>query len=679
MTIITNNYNDINNLIRMAYDFYYNQNKTLCYNVKPVNIKDVEDFMSIKRIYNVNQTNSFINSFLNDKLVFVKKILTIYGNKFIFKKINDPYSVNLSINVYTDTDEQNNLSNPQNINKVFLKLFSDFLSYEQTKHIMLQILNVDVGLIDMEEFFVNSNIPELKQFVESQNIVNKVVSIGITEHFFKLMYLNDYLTVKTCTKWTNEHYKALIFQVLHTLCVIHNKYPNFRHNGLIIKNIEGYLKTVNKSMDKYTLNGINYEIPNIGFIYKMNNFESSIIVDLIVNDQLDEDMRTINKTYDIKIFIKSLKSHFESIGLKLPSETQKYLDKSITYETTSALLLDGYFDSLKIIQGKKNEIMGTNKNNKQDIIENKKSDNNLSQDMPSQSFLFRGTRSLNNDSNINTSITGTRKNNDNIITGTRKNKSEKIINIDTRHSKQEDNLNSEDIESILGIEKSNKNGISTNTHKSKIASALKSTNAEIMEGNRQFSFNLPNQNNSKVVMDAEGVQMGMQGMMPYSGLDTYQPTNMPPNMISPNIMSNMMPNMQGISMPPNMMSPNMMSPNMMPPNIMPNMMPPNMMPPNMMPNMMPPNMMPPNMMSPNMMSNMMPNMDQNMMPNMDQNMMAMYGSHQPQQMGLSTNDQQMYENWLKSNAYNGQQFGGNSDELDVDTEVFFFRQNQTRA
>jgi hypothetical protein len=36
----------------MVYDFYYNQNKTLCYDVKPVNIKDVESVSSIKRILN---------------------------------------------------------------------------------------------------------------------------------------------------------------------------------------------------------------------------------------------------------------------------------------------------------------------------------------------------------------------------------------------------------------------------------------------------------------------------------------------------------------------------------------------------------------------------------------------------------------------------------------------------
>ena len=60
MATITNNFNDVLNLIRMTYDFYYNQNKTLCYDVKPVNITDVESISSIKRILSNAQSQVFI-------------------------------------------------------------------------------------------------------------------------------------------------------------------------------------------------------------------------------------------------------------------------------------------------------------------------------------------------------------------------------------------------------------------------------------------------------------------------------------------------------------------------------------------------------------------------------------------------------------------------------------------
>ena len=47
---ITNNFSDIPNLIRLAFDYFYNQNKTLCYSTKPVKLSDVETVSSIKRV-----------------------------------------------------------------------------------------------------------------------------------------------------------------------------------------------------------------------------------------------------------------------------------------------------------------------------------------------------------------------------------------------------------------------------------------------------------------------------------------------------------------------------------------------------------------------------------------------------------------------------------------------------
>jgi len=730
MTIITNNYNDINNLIRMIYDFYYNENKTLCYSVKPVILSDVEDHKSIKRIYNKNQSYQFINNFLNDRIVFVKKVLTIFGNKYVFKKMNDPYSVNLSMYIYNDTDEQNNLSNPQNINKVFLKLFSDFVSYGQTKHIMLQVLNVDVSLLDIEDFFVNSGILELKQFTESNSNINKVVSIGITEHFFKLLYLNDFLSVDTCNKWTDEHYKALIFQVLHTLSLIQNKYPNFRHNGLNIKNMEGYGKTINKSMDKYSFNGINYEIPNIGFVYKMNNFESSTITDIIINDQLDDYMRKIDKLYDIKHFMISLKKHLNSLGINIPTITKDFLDNTIEYETTSALLLDNYFDSLRSIQkinsqkdNKKNEILGINKNNKRDIIENKKSNANLSQDMPSQSFLFRGTRNVNNQNDVHDTFSqqnkvsksskSSKSKQNSVLTGTRKINTEKIINVHSESSSSSE-LDSDEIESILGIGKKSSqfeniqskelNGQNIQK-KSKIASALKSTNAELIESSRQYPNNMIDnsmningrlkQNQDEFVVDLQN--RNMNNIMPH--MNMMSQLNMPINGLSQPIdqlglsqfaptqisTSNLIPNMSQLSI--QQMGMPQLGQQMGMPQLGQQMG---------MPQLGQQMGMPqigqqmgmPQMGMPQLGQQMgIPQLGQQMgMPQMGMPQMGMPQMGMPQlgqQMGIPQMDgtnanQQMYEEWLKSNTVNGlSQFGGNDDEL-IDTENFFFHQKINR-
>ena len=42
MTNITNDFTDIINLTNMAYDYFYNKNKTLCYTVSPMDIDNVK-------------------------------------------------------------------------------------------------------------------------------------------------------------------------------------------------------------------------------------------------------------------------------------------------------------------------------------------------------------------------------------------------------------------------------------------------------------------------------------------------------------------------------------------------------------------------------------------------------------------------------------------------------------
>jgi hypothetical protein len=730
MTTITNNFNDVNNLLRLAYDFYYNPNKTLCYDVKPINLQDVEDYKSIKRVYNKNQTYMFVNNFLNDKIVFVKKIMTLFGNKFIFKKINDPYSVNLSIFIY-NTGEQNNLSSPQNINKIFLKLFSDFLSYDQTKHILLQILNVDVGLVDIEDFFVNSGIQELKELLNTQNINNKVVSIGITEHFFKLVYLDDFLNENTLSSWDEESYKALIFQILFTLTVIQNKYPNFRHNNLILKNMEGYIKSINKSKDKYTLSGINYEIKNIGFTYKMSNFENATIVDVIINDQLDNNLRKIDKMYDINNFLKNLKNHLISKNITIPDKTLNFLNIEHNYVSLNMIFQHEYFENTKMIKmsqnknvsrsikenGKNQKNIRPNKINKQDIIENKISNQNLSEDMGKQSFLFKGNRNLNIDTsdskekNIDTIISGVRKitnvkTTDDIDDSTFRIK--KIHNNETKQHLNEDSI----VEEILGIktktnfENLNQNfNINNQKKQNKLASVFGSTNEEIMKAQQLYpnEFNnasnlVPNNYRQKrssideFVLDPKaniGTQQinGMASIPSMQHVNTQQyeipsinqqiVSSFPNKSVSGKISQDFTQNGEnqgiiGMQMPP--MS-SMSMPQMPPMNMgMPQMPPMNMG----MPQMPPMNMSMPQMPPMNMSMPQMPPMNMGMPPmNMGMPHMNMGMPHM--NMGMP----HMNMSIPSTDFYNeaNQMYGGNIDYDEnslVDTDTFFFRQKITK-
>ena len=378
MTTITNNYLDIQNLIRIAYDFFYNKNTTLCYSMKPVNLSDVETYQSIKRILDVSQAPVFVNSMLNDRLTFVKKMLVQFGNKYIMKKINDPYSVDLTFYIYNSNDE-NNLSSSQNISKVFLKLFSDFVTYKQSRHILIQILNVDVEYMYLDDFF--ATVPELQPMLNIDNIGNKVVSISITEHFFKMLSLVDCLD-----KYTDNEYAALIFQVLHTLAIIQHKYPSFRHNNLNVKYMDGYIfSDTSTNPIKYVYGSKHYNVTNIGFSYKMSNFESATIVDVLPNENIDDKLRTHNKLYDIQTFLASLREHIKGSHEKTNAFIEKYINiENIELHT---IFDDDYFNDFIVDNDKI-------KNKKSANIENKLSSRELEQ-MSKPSFLHKGTRKLN--------------------------------------------------------------------------------------------------------------------------------------------------------------------------------------------------------------------------------------------------------------------------------------------
>jgi len=438
----------------MAYDYYYNQNTELCYKTGSINLSSFDTITTVKRILNSSQASTFINAILTNKFIYLKKLLTPYGYNHIIKIINDPYSVNLSIFIY-NSDDQNNIYSSQNINKVFLKLLSDFVTFEQTKHILLQIINVDISLPDMEDFILA--VPQLKSLLEIDNVQNKVISIGITEHFFQLIQFDKFLIDTDLSKWTDKDYKSLIFQVIHTLAIIHNKYPNFRHNNLNLKFMIGYIK-LGKGVNKYMYLGNQYVCSNVGFMYKMNNFENSLIVDMLPNENISDKFRNINPFYDIHTFLNSFMSHIQKkideSSLVVPKETQSFLKKYISMDIDNPTIIpnvvinDDYFIELKISQNNNEHI----KNKKEDIIENKLSIQQLSNNMNNSKskpvhngFLHKGSRFISKPVNNDESAS---ENNTSVMTGTRvlQKRSEDKPSVEKKVVKKEEHKDIEKIE-----------------------------------------------------------------------------------------------------------------------------------------------------------------------------------------------------------------------------------------
>jgi len=290
---------DVDNLIDIIYDYNYNLNSSKCYETKPVILLDINDIDLIKITPNKINSVQLINNIFNDNLTFLRSEIYPTGYKYIFKKSN----VDIVIHTYINNDKITNLNSCENVNKRISKLFSDFVIYKQSNNILINIINIDFEYNDLDKFIeTHQNIHNLKNDAINSNCL----SISISEHFFKMRSLSEHLTDDLMKEMKDEHYLSIIVQIFKTLQIIQNKYPTFRHNNLQIENMYGY---IGDSLLNLKIDYFNFSIFNVGFTYKMNNFEYANISDIIDNDDIDEQLKTFDNLYDVKQFISSLINH----------------------------------------------------------------------------------------------------------------------------------------------------------------------------------------------------------------------------------------------------------------------------------------------------------------------------------------------------------------------------------
>lgn len=272
----------LDNRILLAYEYFYNR-ENKCYNIKQVSNDDMKNLDNLKLIPEDNKINFLINQIFNTSIKFIKK----NGLKYIFKR-SGVYDCNIELSLYQDNDNKNEIKNKNEMMKLLL---SEFLSYDQTKHIIIPIFNLDIKLKHLQPFLNKFNMNEDINKLNNEN-PNNYIKINITEHFFKQSYLNDFLNENNDI--SENDMKLLLFQIIHTLAIIRTKYNGFSHNNLTLNNILVYITEKNKSKRIYKFNNKEYEINNIGFDIKIDNFD---------NSELDN----TNNNNDIIIFINSLK------------------------------------------------------------------------------------------------------------------------------------------------------------------------------------------------------------------------------------------------------------------------------------------------------------------------------------------------------------------------------------
>ena len=336
---------NLDNYINLAYDYLYNNEKKKCYAVKPVTKTDILNSENIKIKVDDNDDN-IISNILSKKT----KIKQFGGNSVVIKRYSDKsHPSYVKISTYNSEDKLNNLYEKQNVDKVMKYLLSSH--FEGNKHIIFPILNLDVSVKNRElEKYLKDNSEEFGNIIKDIKGGNaqENLSIEISEYFYKRTKLEDYLK-NNINNISEEDLKTIIFQVVHTLGKIQDKFPGFRHNNLTINNIDIYQKKRNNGATNYKFNKHNFSIPNGEVDIKLNNFNSSNINNFYENKSLSNNLKSEDKNYDLSTFIKSLSEKFSNSKVINSKDYSNFNNRVIKSKLTPENILnkDIFFKSLK--------------------------------------------------------------------------------------------------------------------------------------------------------------------------------------------------------------------------------------------------------------------------------------------------------------------------------------------
>ncbi len=236
---------------------------------------------------------------------------------------------------------------PENAELAIIKLLGWFVTSGQTPHIILPIgtFNVDLNkFIKLTENKIrdgkNKDISKFKNFVKGceKREYHKIASVLVAE-WANCGDLSEYLRINYHNMGLS-HWKVLFFQVISTLAVIHEIYPNFRHNDLKPNNILICKDDNIKGILTYRIKGQYYILPNVGFTIRLWDFDFACIPGIADNAKVYAEWSDSinikpekNRYYDMHYFINTLtnKSFFPEIfeSKTIPDEVREFVRRIV--------------------------------------------------------------------------------------------------------------------------------------------------------------------------------------------------------------------------------------------------------------------------------------------------------------------------------------------------------------
>jgi hypothetical protein len=283
---------DLEFLINLLYEYNYVKKTDKCFDVNDITLDDIKDIDNIKIIPPPNKINAYINQIFNIDINYIKK----YGQDYVFSRVG-PLNTTISIRPYISDESRNDVNSEDNKNKQISFILSDLVTKKLTRHILLPILNIDIPLKNLIPFL--QKYPDL----ELNKSNSKYLSISISERFFKMMTLDEYLTETNLKIMKPTDFLNIIFQVIHALAVIRNKYPKFNHNLLNTESISVYVTDKNDHEFIYKYDDKNIKINSCGVIIKIGNFNLAEI-NSTNNDDVKTFMNSLLANNNVKEYLK---------------------------------------------------------------------------------------------------------------------------------------------------------------------------------------------------------------------------------------------------------------------------------------------------------------------------------------------------------------------------------------
>lgn len=288
---------------------------------------------------------------LNCKMVYVKSGSTGHTFRGLINLNSDASPFNVAVKIVPFPKRErygcmNHVERPENVELLMLRVLSRFVLDNQTPHIVLPICTFNTSIRPFVHLGSN-NLVSHKRF---QEFVNRYNQGDFYEHVSVLISewanggdLLDYLR-KNFETMRLIHWKVIFFQLISTLAIIQEDYPDFRLNDAKCNNILVHrIESHRSNRHRYLINGIRYTVPNIGIQIKIWDFDFACLPKLIKNSKVDAkwtdkiNVKPVkNRYYDIHMFINTLikKGFLPEIltSEKVPQEVKEFMERVVPLE-----------------------------------------------------------------------------------------------------------------------------------------------------------------------------------------------------------------------------------------------------------------------------------------------------------------------------------------------------------